>query len=204
MKNSLDEIIKILKKRYHSISYKADPFKVLITTILSQRTRDEVTREASKRLFKELRSIDDFLKVNVKKIETLIKPVGFYQIKARRIKEIVRILSRDYDKKVPNKREELLKLPGIGEKTADCVLCFGYNKPVIPVDVHVSVIAKRLGIASEKDGYRKIKEKIEKKVKNKDKKIINALFVEFGKEICRTRAPKCDICPIKRFCKYVK
>jgi endonuclease-3 len=204
VKNSLNDVIKILKKRYRFTNYKADPFKVLITTLLSQRTKDEVTKEASKRLFDELKDIDSFLNVNVKKIEELIRPVGFYRIKAKRIKEIVKILKEDYNKKVPMQREELLKLPGVGEKTADCVLCFGYNKAVIPVDVHVAVIAKRLGIANEKDNYKKIKEKIEKLVKNKDKKLINALFVEFGKEICRTRAPKCSICPIKRFCKYVK
>ncbi|MCW1296141.1 MAG: endonuclease III [Candidatus Parvarchaeota archaeon] len=201
--NFLDDVIHILKRRYHVVKYKDEPLHVLFTTLLSQRTRDEITHEASKKLFKKFKKIDDFINADVKEIEETIRPVGFYRIKAKRIKEIAKILKERYNGKVPREREVLINLPGVGKKTADCVLCFGYGVATIPVDVHVAVVAKRLGIVDEKDGYEKIKEKIEALVKEKDKKLVNFLFVEFGKEICRTSKPKCEMCPIKRFCRYV-
>jgi endonuclease-3 len=197
----IERIISILNKKYKIKPWRDDPFKVLISCILSQRTKDEVTREASEKLFKFANAPEKILKLSVKKIESLIYPVGFYKQKAKRIKKVCKILIEKYNGKVPNSREELLKLPGVGFKTADVVLSYGYGKPVIAIDTHVFQVARRLGL-TKSDNPEKIREDLHKIIPEKFRLIVNLLFVEFGKEICRTIRPKCEACPIKEFCEY--
>jgi len=202
-KKTLTKIIGILRKRY-PIRYfeRSDPFEVLVTTVLSHRTKDEVTEKASKKLLERARTPENLLKLSKKEIEKLIYPVGFYREKAKKLKKIAKILIENYKGKVPDKREELLKLPGVGPKTADCVLSFAYGKDMIPVDTHVKVISKRLGIAGEKDSEEVIRENLHRLVSKRERKFVNTLFVEFGKEICRTVKPLCFKCPIQEFCPF--
>jgi endonuclease-3 len=199
----VEKIISILNKKYKIKPWRDNPFKVLISCILSQRTKDEVTREASEKLFKFANTPEKILKLNERKIESLIYPVGFYRQKAKRIKKVCKILIEKYNGKVPNSREELLKLPGVGFKTADVVLSYGYGKPVIAIDTHVFQVARRLGLTKSNDPE-KIRENLHKIIPKKFRLIVNLLFVEFGKEICRTIRPKCEICPIKKLCEYHK
>ena len=200
MKN-IKKIIKILQKKYRVKVWNENPFKILITTILSQRTKDEITRLASKKLFSNANSSKKILNLSQKEIENLIKPVGFYKQKAKRIKEISKILLRKYKGKVPASREKLLELPGVGGKTADVVLCYAFGKEVIPVDTHVAIISRRLGLTKAKDPE-KIREDLHKIVPKRFRRIFNLLLVEFGKDICQTRKPRCNICPISKYCKY--
>lgn len=194
-----EKIIKILLRKYKIKIWKEEPFKILIATILSQRTKDEITREAAKRLFKLADTPDKILKLSEKEIEKLIKPVGFYRQKAKRIREIAEIILKKYKGKIPDSREELLKLPGVGFKTADVVLCYGFKKDVVPVDTHVATIARRLKLTNSKDPE-KIREDLHEKIPEKNRRIFNLLMVEFGKDICKAVKPKCEICPIKNFC----
>ena len=196
----IEKIIKILSERYSTKNFWREPFKLLISTILSQRTKDEVTYKAAKRLLKVANNPEKILKLSKKQIEKLIYPVGFYKQKAKRIKEVCKILLEKYGGKVPDKRKELLKLPGVGGKTADIVLAYGFNKPVIAVDTHVATISRRLGLTKNYEPE-KIREDLHKIIPKKYRKIINLLFVNFGKEICRSVKPRCEICPIKNFCK---
>ncbi|MFN3527956.1 MAG: AIR synthase related protein, partial [Candidatus Altarchaeaceae archaeon] len=130
----IEKIIEILKDDYEEFFYEdANPFRVLIATILSQRTRDEKTKIAEEKLFKKISSPYDILKTPIEEIENLIKDVGFYKTKAKRIKEISKILVEKYNGNVPNDINELLKLKGVGRKTANCVLLYGYKKDAIPV-----------------------------------------------------------------------
>lgn len=203
-RKTFEKIIKILQQRYKDWYFeKENPFEVLITTILSQRTKDEITEKAAERLLSVVKTPKDFLKLSTKQIERLIKPVGFYRVKAKRLKEVVRILVNKYGGKVPKTKKELLTLPGVGNKTADCVLSFAYGEQTIPVDVHVAVITKRLGITDSND-YEKIQYDLFKVTPKNKRKFVNYLLVEFGKEICRTQRPRCEICPIKRFCHFYK
>ncbi|MCL7391147.1 MAG: endonuclease III [Thaumarchaeota archaeon] len=199
------EIIKILEDRY-SIQLpehvREDPFKILIGTILSQRTKDEITDKAYEALFRKYPSIQSLANASVREIEKLIKPVGFYRIKARRIKQVSKIILEKYSGVLPKNREELLKLPGVGDKTADIVLSFGYNLPEIAIDTHVETVVKRLGIAEEEDKYMEIKRKLEEITPIEKRSILNIIFVSLGKEVCRKPKPRCTICPINRFCKY--
>jgi endonuclease-3 len=199
----VERIISILNKKYKIKPWRDDPFKVLISCIISQRTKDEVTRKASSRLLKVANNPKKILKLSEKQIEELIYPAGFYRQKAKRIKKICKILIEKYKGKVPDSREELLKLPGVGLKTADVVLSYGYGKPVIAVDTHVFHVARRLGL-TKSNNLEKIREDLHKQIPEKYRLILNLLFVEFGKDICRTIKPKCEVCPIKKFCEYAR
>lgn len=200
-KRVLLKVIDILSKKYPLRYFEgSSPFEVLVTTILSHRTKDEITEKASKRLLKKVKTPKELLELDEREIERLIFPVGFYRQKARRLREIARILVEKYGGKVPSERKDLLKLPGVGIKTADCVLCFAYGRDVIPVDTHVRVISRRLGIANEGDPEEVIREKLHRLIPKKKRRFVNSLFVEFGKEICRTVKPLCFKCPIQGFC----
>jgi len=194
------KIIKILRKRYPKRFQFGDPFRVLISTILSQRTKDENTRKASKDLFSKFKNARQISKSNEKEIRKLIKPAGFYQQKAKNIRGLSKILVEKYEGKVPKSMEELLALPGVGEKTASCVLLYGYKIDRIPVDIHVFRISNRIGIVKTKNPEETEKQLMEviPKIYWKD---VNELFVQFGKEICKSK-PKCEICPIKRYCNF--
>ena len=171
-----------------------NPFRTLIRCIISQRTKDEVTDEVTDRLFKKLKNQKGIADASVKEIEKSIYPYGFYKVKAKWIKWIAQNV-----KKVPRNRAELMKLPGVGEKTADITLSYGFGEPVIAIDVHVRVISERLGISGN---YSEMQKKLHELVPIERRLLINKLLVEFGKKICRTNAPKCNICPIRRWCKY--
>jgi endonuclease-3 len=203
MVKKVEKIIKILNSKYRVKPRKENPFVVLIACILSQRTKDETTEEAAKRLFSVAKNPEEILRLSTKKLEKLIYPVGFYRQKAKRIKELCKILLKSYKGKVPKTREELLKLPGVGFKTADVVLSYGHGEDVVAVDTHVAVISRRLGLTKSEDPE-KIREDLHRLIPINLRKNVNLLFVEFGKDVCRTFKPKCNVCPLKNYCEYYK
>jgi endonuclease-3 len=200
------ELVRFLKRRYgrgiKKIIRREEPFKLLITTILSQRTRDENTGRASKNLFSKVSTPEEILSLNEKKLEELIKPSGMYRQKAKRIKEVCKILLKKYNGKVPEAREELLKLPGVGFKTADVVLMYGFGIPSIAIDTHCNRIPKRIGLVSEKADVKEVKRTLENLIPKKDWYVVNLGLVQFGREICLPINPKCLLCPISEKCNY--
>jgi len=201
---SVMKIIHILERKYGQQKLRigeAKPFEVLIGTILSQRTKDEVTDKAAEKLLGKAKTPELMLKLPEREIVKLIKPVGFYRQKAKRILQICRILCDEYGGKVPRSRSELLKLPGVGFKTADCVLCFSYNEPCIPVDTHVHVVSRRLGL-TKSDDPEEIREDLHKQIPRRYRGRMNLLLVRFGRDICRAVKPRCSICPIEKYCEY--
>ncbi|MHA1146844.1 MAG: endonuclease III [Promethearchaeota archaeon] len=176
-----------------------DPFKILISTILSARTRDANTRKATETLFANYDTPKKIAEVDTEELEQLIRVSGFYKLKAARIKEVSRILVEEYGGKVPKTFKELKKLPGVGAKTANCVLVYAFKIPAIPVDTHVHRISNRLGWVSTKTP-----EKTESALKDllpKDLWIrINRAFVKFGQQLCSPINPNCDDCPISQEC----
>lgn len=178
-----------------------DPFKILIGTILSSRTRDENTTKALIRLFKRYKGAKDISKANPEDIKKEISCVGFYNVKAIRIKEVAKIIEDKFQGKVPDKEEELLKLPGVGRKTANCVLVYAFQKSAIPVDTHVHRISNRLGLVNTKTPQETEKEMI----KYVDKKYwikLNSIFVRYGQNICLPLRPKCNHCSLRNMCEY--
>jgi len=178
-----------------------NPYEVLISTILSQRTKDVNTHKASKALFDKYPTPKDLAEAPLDDVKELIKPAGFYNVKSERIKEAARIVHEEYDDQVPEDIDELLDLEGVGRKTANCVLVYGFGEPAVPVDTHVHRISNRLGIADTKDPEETERE-LEKKIPKKYWIEINRLMVEFGKNICQPRIPKCKKCPLAEFCDY--
>jgi len=179
-----------------------DPFKVLISTVLSLRTKDETTSEASKRLFKLADNPSDMLGLTEKEIIKAIYPVGFYKTKAKNIRSICHDLLSKYGSKVPDEIDELLKLKGVGRKTANLVVTLGYNKPGICVDTHVHRISNRLGYIKTKTPD-ETETVLRKKLPEKYWVDYNSLLVSFGQHLCRPISPFCSRCPIEKYCDRV-
>jgi endonuclease-3 len=203
----VNKLIKLLKEKYGR-DIKIEPstdkevFKVLISTILSQRTRDENTEKAASALFSKADTPEKILKLPIKRLEKLIRVSGPYRQKARRIKEVSKIILEKYGGKVPKTREELISLPGVGFKTADVVLMYGHGIPSIAIDTHCNRIPKRIGLVDEKANLEEVKRFLEGLIPKKDWYIVNMGLVQFGREICRPINPKCEICPMSKYCRY--
>ncbi len=176
-----------------------DPFRILISTILSLRTKDEVTAEASKRLFQVADTPEKILNLKTNRIERLIYPVGFYKTKAKRLKQVCKILIEEYNGRVPDSLDELLRLPGVGRKTANLVITLGYGKPGICVDTHVHRISNRLGYVDTKTPEQTEME-LRKKLPRKWWIKYNDLLVTWGQNICTPISPRCSICPVAKYC----
>ncbi len=200
-----EQVIKIfnrLKKIYDIRDFLGhDPYKVLIRTILSQRTRDENTDQATENLFNKYSDIYAIADAPVEDVEKLVKPAGFYRVKASRIKEVSHIIIDEYGGVVPDNMEELLKLPGVGRKTANCVLVFAFREPAIPVDTHVHRISNRWGLVNTKKPEETEMELM--KIAPKELWIdLNDIMVQFGQTICKPTSPQCGKCPLTGLCVY--
>lgn len=178
-----------------------DPYKILIGTILSARTRDETTAQVIKMLFSEFRNPDEVSRADLKDIKKLIQKIGFYNVKATRIKEVSKILVEKYNSKVPSNLEDLLAFPGVGRKTANCVLVYGFRKPAIPVDIHVHRISNRIGIVNTKKPE-ETEIDLQKSIDRRYWTGVNETFVTFGQNICLPIKPKCNLCQLTKICKY--
>jgi endonuclease-3 len=209
-RDKIDTIIAILKhetRKYvvpivTEISKSRSPFKVLISCLLSLRTKDATTRDASERLFKLADSPGRMINLEVLQIEKTIYPVGFYKTKAKRIKEICATLLNHYNGKVPDEIDELLKLKGVGRKTANLVVTLGYEKPGICVDTHVHRISNRLGYVKTKTPEQ-TETALRKKLPPRYWLTFNDLLVTHGQNICAPISPWCSKCKIADFCKKV-
>lgn len=176
-----------------------DPFKVLIACILSLRTQDKTTGEATERLFHAAPDMKTISRLSVKTIERAIYPVGFYKTKAVRIKNLCKVLIEAYDSLVPNDLDELLKLKGVGRKTANLVITLGYNKPGICVDTHVHRITNRWGYVQTKSPD-KTEFALREKLPHKYWIAFNGILVAFGQNICKPISPICSKCSIADIC----
>jgi endonuclease III len=178
------------------------PFKVLISCILSLRTQDSTTAQASRRLFALADLPETMVRLTAKKIEGAIFPVGFYRTKANTILEICRTLIEKYSGKVPDEIDELIKLKGVGRKTANLVVTLGYNKPGICVDTHVHRISNRWGYVKTATPAKTevaLREKLPKQYWIQ----YNDLLVSFGQQLCRPISPLCSQCPVAKYCNQV-
>jgi len=173
------------------------PFSILIGTILSARTRDENTTKVMKNLLSHYKSPKALSSAKVKEVEKIIKPIGFYHVKAKRIIKVASIINSQYGGNVPDDFEKLIELPGVGRKTANCVLVYAFDKPAIPVDTHVHRISNRLGLVRTKAPEDTEKE-LMKKIPKKYWLEINDTFVMYGQNICKPISPMCNVCKIKR------
>lgn len=179
-----------------------DPFKVLVGTILSARTKDETTAKVLPGLFSKVSVASDFRKLTLKQIETLIYPVGFYHVKAKHLKLLPDMLDELFDGIIPDTIEELIMLPGVGRKTANLVLAVAFNKPAVCVDVHMHRMMNRFGYIKTTTPL-ETEMALRKKLPRKYWTTMSGFVVAYGQHICRPISPKCSECIIKKECMRV-
>ena len=202
----IDATLKILLKQQGittmlgRMGEKYEPFKVLISTILSARAKDEVTEVIAEELFKKYPTAQKLAKAKKQDVIKIIRRIGFYNAKTNNIINTAKMLLKDYNGKVPDTLEELVKLPGVGRKVANCVLVYSFQKDAIPVDTHVHRISNRLGWVKTKTPE-ETETALTKLVPRKHWQIVNDTFVAHGKTICAPISPHCSKCPIKKHCK---
>ena len=210
-KVDVDKIVEILKRELVHYNVPVvdliqiqtkSPLKVLLGTILSARTKDEVTSEASKRLFEKVKKIDDLSKLRIGEIEKLIYPVGFYKTKAKHLKELPNVINEEFKGEIPSTIDDLIKLPGVGRKTANLVVAVAFHKPAICVDTHVHRISNRLGYVKTSTPF-ETEMALRKKLPLEYWETFNSMLVAFGQNICKPISPKCSICPIRQYCNRI-
>lgn len=180
-----------------------DPFRILIGTILSHRTRDENTTKATENLFSRFKTPSELADADPDVVRSLIRPSGFYNMKTKNIIRASQQLVDDFGGEVPDNEEDLLKLRSVGRKTANCVLVYAFNKPAIPVDTHVHRISNRLGLVRTK----KPEETEKALVSTVPKRYwleLNDLFVRFGQTTCKPIGPHCSSCSLTGICEYYR
>lgn len=206
--NQINNIIKILKKELavgtmpivsHLAENQRDPFVILISTLLSLRTKDEVTEVATYRLFELASSPEEMLKVPLDKIAKTIYPVGFYRVKASNMHHTCRELIERFGSKVPDNIDDLLTIKGVGRKTANLVVSLAYGKDAICVDTHVHRISNRLGYVKTKSPD-ETEFALRKKLPRRHWIIYNTVMVAFGRKTCKPVSPLCSQCPVNRYC----
>lgn len=204
---NIDEVFAVLeglvgelgKPLVAKIAEEADPFKILIATVISARTRDSVTGRICEELFSRIRGPEDLLEIGLEDLQKILYPAGFYRVKAARLKQLARILVERYGGKVPDSLEGLLELPGVGRKTANLVLTLGFGRQGISVDTHVHRIVNRWGYVGTRTPEETEME-LRRKLPEKFWKRINPLLVSFGQRICTPLSPKCGSCPLNAYC----
>ena len=179
-----------------------DPFKVLVATILSSRTKDETTAAATRRLFAEVETLEDLQRISQGKLEKLIFPVGFYRVKAKHLKELPKALEKHFDGIIPSTVEELCELPGVGRKTANLVVSVAFDLPAICVDVHVHRISNRMGLLRTKTPL-DTEMTLRKILPKRYWQSWNRFLVSFGQTICKPIGPQCNECPLRPHCDRV-
>ena len=201
--DTIDIIFKRLNKFYkvHKFGNRS-PFKTLISTILSQRTKDENTAVASERLYKHFDTPKKLANADPKKVEKLIRPAGFYRAKTKHIQEVSKVLLEKYNGKVPQEFDLLMELPGVGRKTANCTLVYGFNIPAIPVDTHVHRISNRFGWVKTKTPEQTEFE-LQKILPKKYWIDINEFLVRYGQDVCKPQRPRCGECILVDVCQQI-
>ena len=206
---SFDQMITILRKQFSddlpavtklSQQENRDPFLVLVGTLLSLRTKDEVTEKAVQRLSAKARTPQELLGIPENDLQKLIYPVGFYRNKSRTLRDVSRTLIEKYGGAVPDSIDELLSFKGVGRKTANLVINEAFGKPGICVDTHVHRISNRFGVISTKNPH-ETERALEKILPKKYWVVYNTLLVTFGQRICKPVSPLCSTCPLSHMCR---
>lgn len=196
----IDRIFDDLRERYGEPTTGSEaPFRVLVATILSQRTNDDVTYPAANRLFDAYPDVEALAEADPERVAELIEPVGFYNTKGQAVVKAANHLIEEHGGEVPTGEDELLEVPWVGRKTMNCVRVYAFGEPVVAVDTHVHRISNRLGLV-DTDSPEATEEALTSLLGPEDRRAVNELLVRFGREICRPQGPKCGDCPVEDVC----
>lgn len=199
----LSYLNKLYPNAHCELNYSND-YELLIAIMLSAQTTDKAVNKVTEVLFKRFQTLNELNNATKEEIQGCIYRLGMSDVKSKNIKEIARILIEKYNSKVPNDEEELLSLPGVGNKTKNCFLAEMYRLPFLAVDTHVQRISKRLNIASENDSVKEIENKLLKLIPKEKTILVNHQLISFGRNICKAKKPLCDDCEMKKYCLYFK
>lgn len=179
-----------------------NPFKVLVSTILSARTNDKTTARVSAELFSRVKNINELGKLPLKQIDNIIKSVNYHKTKSRNLKELPNVIKKEFKGRIPKDVDELLKLPGVGRKTANLVSSVAFRKDAVYVDTHVHRIMNRLGYVKTKSPE-KTEKALREKLPKKYWREISGFLVMFGQNTCKPQIPLCSKCPVKKYCNRI-
>lgn len=182
------------------LNYKKD-YEFLIAVMLSAQTTDKSVNQATAVLFDKYKTLEELSKADVSDVAFIIRHLGMYQVKAQNVVKIANILVKQYNGKVPNDQNALLSMPGVGNKTKNCVLAELYNEPLLAIDTHMQRVGKRLGIADEKDSVEKIEQKYMSFIPKERVVKTNHQIIWFGRYFCKALSPNCANCKLREFCK---
>lgn len=203
-KKKIQEVLDILNATYPDAACElkhSSPFELIIATILSAQSTDKRVNIVTEELFKEYKTPKDFLKLSEEQLSEKIRSIGFYRIKSKNILKLCEILVTEYESKVPQSREELMKLPGVGRKTANVVLSNAFGQNAIAVDTHVFRVSNRIGLANS-DNVHDTEKDLMNNIKENQWSKAHHLLIFHGRRICKARKPLCDICPLTGYCLY--
>ncbi len=201
------EVLNILEKTHQLTMLEQlhyfTPFQLLVSTLLSARSKDATVIPIVKKLFKEYPNPEDFVKINVNELEKKLYKIGFYRTKARNVIKLSKLVIEKFDGKIPNNIDYLISLPGVGRKTANCILSYVYGQDVIAVDIHVYRISNsgRLNWIDTRTPE-ETEQELMKVVPKQNWKDVNRLLVDHGQRVCLPIKPKCDLCRVRKYCVY--
>lgn len=179
----------------------SNPFELTIATLLSAQCTDVLVNKVTKQLFQKYKTPEDYLQVPLEELQSDIRSIGLYRNKAKNIQALCEMLLNEYDGEVPQTREELVKLPGVGRKTANVVLSVAFNVPALAVDTHVERVSKRLGLCRIKDTVLEVEETIMKKTPKENWSKTHHQLIFFGRYHCKAQNPQCHECPLLDICR---
>lgn len=204
MKNNIDIILDELEQLYPEADCELDygtPFQLLISVVLSAQTTDKMVNDVTKDLFKEYPDLEAMLTLSEIELQQKIKKIGLYRNKSKSIHKLCIMLAEEFDGKVPDEYDDLIRLPGVGRKTANVVLSNAFSKPAIAVDTHVFRVSNRIGLAEAKDVL-KTELQLMELIPKERWSLAHHLLIWHGRRTCKAKKPSCDTCPISQCCKY--
>ncbi|WP_461200622.1 endonuclease III [Anoxybacillus sp. TBDG-1] len=199
----LDEMANMFPNAHCELVHR-NSFELLIAVVLSAQCTDALVNKVTKQLFEKYKTPEDYVSVPLEELQQDIRSIGLYRNKAKNIQQLCRILIEQYNGEVPKSRDELMKLPGVGRKTANVVVSVAFGIPAIAVDTHVERVSKRLGICRWKDSVLEIEETLMRKIPKEEWSVTHHRLIFFGRYHCKAQSPKCDVCPLLHLCREGK
>jgi endonuclease-3 len=199
----LDEMAKMFPDAHCELNH-SNPFELVIAVALSAQCTDALVNKVTKNLFQKYKTPEDYLSVPLEELQEDIRSIGLYRNKAKNIQKLCAMLIEKYNGEVPNDRDELMKLPGVGRKTANVVVSVAFGVPAIAVDTHVERVSKRLGICKWKDSVLEVEKTLMQKVPKEEWSITHHRMIFFGRYHCKAQNPQCEICPLQHLCREGK
>lgn len=206
-KQQIKEVLQIIGEMFpdaHCELTHSNPFELTIAVLLSAQATDASVNKVTKHLFQKYKTPEDYLKVPLEELEQDIRQIGLYRMKAKNIKKLCQSLIEDYGGEVPRERDELMKLAGVGRKTANVVVSVAFGVPAIAVDTHVERVSKRLGFCRWKDSVLEVEKTLMRKIPKEEWSITHHRLIFFGRYHCKAQSPNCDECPVLSYCREGK